>query len=200
SENNSNSEAKFFFDRGKDKYNHKNYQGAIADYTKAIEINPQYSDAYKNRGNARRKLGDHQGAIADYDQAIELNPEILTSMGFDKTPRIKLDSSQSDAYELLEEYGINYNSSMADIQTKALTALKNLSPQQKEAWKTLRNKEKRLALDLLAFQKDPQVFGESRNSTSTNTELWTLLEERLDDFSESLPPLTYPSTFLEEED
>ena len=229
-----NVDAKFFFDRGKDKYNHKNYQEAIAsfdkaldlnrqyvdaynirgcafselgdyrraiaDYTKAIEINPQYSDAYKNRGNARRKLGDHQGAIADYDKAIELNPEILTSIGFDRTLRIKLNSNQSDAYELLEEYGINYNSSMADIHTKALKALKNLSPEQKEAWKTLRNTEKRLELDLLAFQKDPQVFGEPRHPPSTNAELWALLEEELDDFSEPLPPLTYPSTFLEEED
>jgi tetratricopeptide (TPR) repeat protein len=28
-------------------------KGAIADYTKAIELNPQYADAYYSRGNAK---------------------------------------------------------------------------------------------------------------------------------------------------
>ncbi len=44
-------------------------------YDKAIELNPQFSEAYYNRGNARRASGDHQGAITDYDKAIELNPQ-----------------------------------------------------------------------------------------------------------------------------
>jgi|TARA_B100000959_G_scaffold72699_1_gene77205 tetratricopeptide (TPR) repeat protein len=40
------------------KYARGNYQGAIADYNKAIEINPQYANAYYNRGLTKRKLGD----------------------------------------------------------------------------------------------------------------------------------------------
>jgi tetratricopeptide (TPR) repeat protein len=35
-------------------------KGAIADYTKAIELNPQYADAYYNRGNTKSKLGDNK--------------------------------------------------------------------------------------------------------------------------------------------
>ena len=50
------------------------YQGAIADYDRALELNPQFAQAYYNRGNAKRTLKDYQGAIADYDKAIELNP------------------------------------------------------------------------------------------------------------------------------
>ena len=57
------------------------WQGAIADYTKAIEINPYDADAYNNRGNARKNLGDKEGAIADYNKAIEINPYDAAAYG-----------------------------------------------------------------------------------------------------------------------
>ena len=60
---------------GLDKAKSGNLKGAIADWTKAIEIYPKYALAYYNRGLARRKLGDLKGAIADYTKAIELNPK-----------------------------------------------------------------------------------------------------------------------------
>ena len=50
------------------------YAGQIGDYTSAIQLNPQYADAFNNRGFARFNLGDMDGAIADYDAAIWLNP------------------------------------------------------------------------------------------------------------------------------
>ena len=43
--------AEKYFKLGKQKYNKKDYQGAIADFDKAIELNPKYFDAYYNRGN-----------------------------------------------------------------------------------------------------------------------------------------------------
>ncbi len=51
------------------------YQGAIADYNQAINIKPDYADAYYNRGIAKKNLGDKQGAIADYNQAINIKPD-----------------------------------------------------------------------------------------------------------------------------
>ena len=35
---------------GNEKLVNKNYSGAIEDFTKAIELNPNYADAYYNRG------------------------------------------------------------------------------------------------------------------------------------------------------
>ena len=64
-----------YLNRGNTKYHLRDYQGAIADYSKAIEINPQYAYAYINRGNAKSDLGSYQGAIADYNKAIEIDPQ-----------------------------------------------------------------------------------------------------------------------------
>ena len=64
-----------YFYRAYAKGDLKDYQGAIADYNKAIEINPQYAFAYTNRGNSKSGLKDYQGAIADFSKAIEINPE-----------------------------------------------------------------------------------------------------------------------------
>jgi tetratricopeptide (TPR) repeat protein len=47
---------------------------AIADYSKAIEINPRHASAYYNRGAAFRARGEIDRALADYTQAIEINP------------------------------------------------------------------------------------------------------------------------------
>lgn len=47
---------------------------AIEDYTQAIRLDPQFSDAYFRRAITRQDQGDKQGAIADYDETIRLNP------------------------------------------------------------------------------------------------------------------------------
>ena len=53
-----------------------NNQQAIADCTKAIELDPTFvKNAYINRGRAYSALGKKQEAIADYNKAIELNPK-----------------------------------------------------------------------------------------------------------------------------
>ena len=54
----------------------KQYKEAIADFDKAIELNPEDSAAYNNRGNAKDEFKQHKEAIVDYDKAIELNPNM----------------------------------------------------------------------------------------------------------------------------
>ena len=55
------------------------YTGAIQDYNKAIELNPDDGFAYEMRGYAKDNLGDDKGAIQDYSRAIELDPETNSS-------------------------------------------------------------------------------------------------------------------------
>ena len=42
---------------------------------KAIEIQPDYVNAYNNRGVVYAKKGDYNRAIEDYDKAIEIQPD-----------------------------------------------------------------------------------------------------------------------------
>ena len=67
--------AEFYVERGNTKYLAVNFSGAIADFSKAIEINPRYAKAYYNRGTIKgRYLEDYDGAISDYSKSIEINP------------------------------------------------------------------------------------------------------------------------------
>lgn len=42
-------------------------------YTKALEYNPEFLDAYINRGLVKNELQDYDGSLEDYDKALELD-------------------------------------------------------------------------------------------------------------------------------
>jgi len=44
-------------------------------YDKAIQLKPDFADAYYNRGNALKNLGQLDEALKDYDKAIQLKPD-----------------------------------------------------------------------------------------------------------------------------
>jgi tetratricopeptide (TPR) repeat protein len=67
-------QAERYYESGLKKQREGNLDGAIAGYTRAIELNPNYTEAYNNRGNLKGAREDHDGAIADYDRAIQLDP------------------------------------------------------------------------------------------------------------------------------
>ncbi|MDD3969462.1 MAG: tetratricopeptide repeat protein, partial [Proteiniphilum sp.] len=50
----------------------KDYRAAIADYTKAIELEPQFAEAYFNRGISRLSIGETGAGLDDLRKAGEL--------------------------------------------------------------------------------------------------------------------------------
>src|ERR1700737_1106198 len=66
--------AEDYFNRGLARQRNHDLDGAIADYTQAIALNPKLARAYNNRGVARRDKGEFDSAIADHSEAIVLNP------------------------------------------------------------------------------------------------------------------------------
>ena len=67
--------AEEYYNRGLTKNSLQDYKGAIADFTKAIELELEGASAYYGRGIAKISLQDYKGAIADNTKAIELEPE-----------------------------------------------------------------------------------------------------------------------------
>ncbi|HRT68111.1 MAG TPA: tetratricopeptide repeat protein, partial [Bacteroidota bacterium] len=55
----SNKNVKKYLDNGIAKYNEGDFNGALEQFSKAIEIDPEYADAYNNRGLVKDNIGDY---------------------------------------------------------------------------------------------------------------------------------------------
>lgn len=66
--------AKPFYESGKARSAQGDFDGAIIEFTKVIEIDPKSPLAYAARGNAKLNLGALDEAIADFSKAIEIDP------------------------------------------------------------------------------------------------------------------------------
>jgi len=76
---------KDYFAKGQSLFNNSNFTDAISQYTQAININPNYVDAYIDRGASKANIGQYDAAIKDYKKAEELgfNKALLYSnLGF----------------------------------------------------------------------------------------------------------------------
>jgi tetratricopeptide (TPR) repeat protein len=51
----------------------KDKDHALADYDRAIELNPSHAAGYNSRGSLYLSEGDIDRALFDYDRAIELH-------------------------------------------------------------------------------------------------------------------------------
>ena len=91
------------------------YKDALADYDRAIELNPDYAAAYYNRGNAKQKLGRDEAAVGDFDEAIRLNPDYAEAYGNRGTAKATLgrhEAAVADYNEVIRlnpDYAIAYN-------------------------------------------------------------------------------------------
>lgn len=98
----------------------RDYYGAIADYTKAIELSPNSADNYFNRGNEKAYLKDYYGAIADYTKAIELDPNYgiaYFTRGASKEKLGDMSGACSD-YKIAASFGNTYLSRWEGLKGK----------------------------------------------------------------------------------
>ena len=124
----------YWFLSAKEKGKRSDNLGASSDFSKAIELSPDYYFAYLGRGTSKYELKDYEGAIEDYSKAIELNPKGAMSYSLrgaskshlndisgaieDFKKSIELDPNFSSAYGLLGIMKVelrDYNGAMSDL-------------------------------------------------------------------------------------
>jgi tetratricopeptide (TPR) repeat protein len=91
--------------RGGAKARKGDLDGALADYTRAIELDPKSAIAYYDRGLAKYDEGDLDGALADDTRAIELDPKSVNAYGnrgFAKAAKGDLDGALADYTRVIE--------------------------------------------------------------------------------------------------
>ena len=88
---------------GDTKYNSKNYEAAILDYDKAIELYPVDTSNYIKRGNSKKKIYASKGEITNFDKMINVcRSNITLSMYLHHLVSIKI--KQGDCKGALAEY------------------------------------------------------------------------------------------------
>ena len=96
----------YFFNRAQDKFELANYEEAILDYNKALELSPtEICLVYSMRGNAKRNLGDFDGAISDQNKALDFDPlyaDGYFNRGIAKFKKGDFDSAIQDYSQVLK--------------------------------------------------------------------------------------------------
>ena len=58
----------------------EDWNEAVESFSKAVEIDPTFPEAYVGIGDALRELEDYQGAINNYRQALDINPKLSRAL------------------------------------------------------------------------------------------------------------------------
>ena len=82
--------AQDFFVRGVAKSKKKEYRKAVKEYSQAIELDPNFIDAYLKRCEMRYKLGDNQGVLDDCSRIISISPAVPKAYYYQGRSRFSL--------------------------------------------------------------------------------------------------------------
>jgi len=84
-----------FYVRGVEKALTRDYQGAVADYSQAIDLEPHFVEAYLKRGATRYQLGDDRRVLEDCNQALKINPNLPEAYYYQGRARYRLGYTQA---------------------------------------------------------------------------------------------------------
>jgi tetratricopeptide (TPR) repeat protein len=109
--------AREFFERGQNYAELGDYDKAIADYSKAIGLNPYDADSFNNRGVTCARTGNYERAIADFIRASYLNSG--QKLGILGTPAEE--AKNFPFPDLKKEHANGYNLGLVLLKKKAFT-------------------------------------------------------------------------------
>lgn len=82
--------AQDFFSQGIAKSKNKEYRQAVEKYSKAIQLDPSFVDAYLKRCEMLYKLGDNQGVLDDCSRIIKINSSLPKAYYYQGRSRFSL--------------------------------------------------------------------------------------------------------------
>lgn len=88
-------------------YNESNHAKAIELYTQAIQVNPNYDEAYYWRASAKYTQKKYKEAIPDYDKAIALNPNSEEAYYYRALTNYQLDAYSESIPDLNKAIELN---------------------------------------------------------------------------------------------
>lgn len=158
-----------FYVRAVAKALEKNYQGAVEDYTQAIELNPQFVEAYLKRAATRYQLGDDRGTLKDCTQALQINPNLALAYYYQGRAR----------------YRLGYTQAALEAYSQAI----RLEPDQAQAYyhRSIANHDlQELPAAVEDLKKAMALFGEQGDRNG-----YQLAQDTLKSFSKNRQPKTY---------
>jgi len=115
------SKAKEYFKKG---LNATDLYQKIEFYSKSIELNPNDSNAYNNKGNTLKNLGRNEEAIECYNKSIELNPN--DSLAYYNKGTTLMNLGRNEEAIKCYNKSIELNPNYSDAYYNKGTTLKNL--------------------------------------------------------------------------
>jgi tetratricopeptide (TPR) repeat protein len=129
--------------RGVVEYRLGHYEDAIADFTKAIELKPNFAEAYHNRGNTKHILEDYEGAIADFTKAIEYKEDfakayfnrglVEKNLGVERNQYAITDFNKSESYLIIQDIELKHD--FAEVYFNRGWSKRNLVGSKQEHYK-----------------------------------------------------------------
>jgi tetratricopeptide (TPR) repeat protein len=101
--------AKDFTQKGRELYEKREFMEALLNLNKAIEIDPNYSQAYFVRANIKDAFDDRHGSMKDYNHAVEKNPKFAEAFFARGNVKMKLQDYYGAIADYTSAIGINEN-------------------------------------------------------------------------------------------
>ena len=105
-----NPDANYYLARGREQHVQGDWDGALTNYDKAVELGSGYAEAYLSRGSAKHGKGDPDGALADFSKAIQLNSKTVPAfwmLGHLHYDRHEFSEALGDLRKACELYSTN---------------------------------------------------------------------------------------------
>jgi len=97
------------FNQARNETEAKQYDKAIADYTEAIRLKPDYAEAYSNRAFVYTFVGKFDQAIADCNEAIRIKPDLAEAYKNRANPHNQLKQYEDAIADCNEAIRLNPN-------------------------------------------------------------------------------------------